>query len=99
MGDTGSKEIFAPQDREVSSSKLIDAAANGQVDAVSKLLKKGKKVNKKDERGDTGFFDLAVIILELETECAILALHMAALYGHLEIIEMLLHVRFCFLQF
>eukprot|EP01122_Echinamoeba_exundans_P011929 TRINITY_DN4896_c0_g1_i1.p1 TRINITY_DN4896_c0_g1~~TRINITY_DN4896_c0_g1_i1.p1 ORF type:complete len:1528 (-),score=212.90 TRINITY_DN4896_c0_g1_i1:784-5367(-) len=36
-----------------SSSRLLDAAQRGQLDLVNKILKKSKKLNKKDEKGDT----------------------------------------------
>jgi len=67
MGEGNSKEL--PPDTESAtatdqptptSSKLIDAAIKGQVDTVAKLLKKGKKVDKKDEKGDTALHKAAM---------------------------------------
>jgi ankyrin repeat protein len=46
---TGAAAAFSSS----SSSRLLDAAQRGQLDLVNKILKKSKKLNKKDDRGDT----------------------------------------------
>lgn len=69
MGEGNSKEspqpdtdngAFPAADASPTNSKLIDAAIKGQVDVVAKLLKKGKQVDKKDEKGDTALHKAAM---------------------------------------
>jgi len=71
MGEGNSKEItpssldpengvYPPADPSPTNSKLIDASIKGQVDIVTKLLKKGKKVDKRDEKGDTALHKAAM---------------------------------------
>eukprot|EP01127_Copromyxa_protea_P024473 TRINITY_DN9669_c0_g1_i2.p1 TRINITY_DN9669_c0_g1~~TRINITY_DN9669_c0_g1_i2.p1 ORF type:complete len:1002 (+),score=159.74 TRINITY_DN9669_c0_g1_i2:85-3090(+) len=51
MGEGLSRYYDGPMD---NSNKLISAAAKGQTEVVAKLLtKRGKKISKRDERGDT----------------------------------------------
>jgi ankyrin repeat protein len=69
MGEGNSKELppdtengapFPGSETSPTGSKLIDASIKGQVDVVAKLLKKGKKVDKKDEKGDTALHKAAM---------------------------------------
>lgn len=47
---------------ESSSNKLINAACKGQTETVAKLLtKRGKKISKRDERGDTALHKAAAM--------------------------------------
>lgn len=56
MGETQSRLYDGPID---NSDKLISAALKGHTETVAKLLKRGKKISKRDEKGDTALHKAA----------------------------------------
>jgi ankyrin repeat protein len=60
MGEGQSRVYYdGPTD---NSNKLISAASKGQTEVVAKLLtKRGKKIGKRDERGDTALHKAAAM--------------------------------------
>jgi ankyrin repeat protein len=113
MGEGNSKELPPPEsengvypaaDVSPTNSKLIDASIKGQVETVAKLLKKGKKVDKKDEKGDTalhkaamhGHFEVADMLLKKGASASgtnnegFTPFQYAVLYGRKECAKLLL---------
>jgi ankyrin repeat protein len=111
MGETQSKSASpsgwsASYDVEgPSSSRLIEACQRGQTDLVSKLLRRGKKISKVDERGDTalhkaaayGFTEIVTLLLKKNSELAnvenvegLTPFHLAAQYGKIECARIIL---------
>lgn len=81
-----------------SSSRLLEAVQRGQIDLVQKFLKKTKRINKKDERGDTalhaaariGHLEILVSLLRkgadifAENEDRLTPFQVAVLHGRIE---------------
>lgn len=111
MGETQSKNaayppVSAAYDLEsTSSSRLLEASHRGHLDLVLKLLRRGKKINKVDEYGDTalhkaaacGHVEVVTALLKKHAELALVEnlsgltpFHLAAQFGKLECARLIL---------
>ena len=114
MGETLSKgvsstSVSAAYDLEsLSSNRLLDASQRGQLDIVSKLLRRGKKPNKVDDHGDTalhkaaawGHVEVVAALLKKHGELAmeknadgLTPFHLAAQFGKIECARLLLDAQ------
>lgn len=111
MGETQSKSVTtqsvsaAYEIESAPASRLLDASIRGNLDAVLKLLRRGKKINKVDDLGDTalhkaaawGHVEIVAAILKKHSELSLVEnaegltpFHLAAHYGKLECARLLL---------
>lgn len=111
MGETQSKSaqspaISAAYDVEAATtSRLLEASQRGQTELVTKLLRKGKKINKIDDRGDTalhkaaacGHLEIVNLLLKKHPELVssenfdgLTPFHLAAQFGKIDCARVLL---------
>lgn len=107
MGETLSRDIQS-YEQDLGYNRSQDSSLRSQTDIVSKILRRGKRPNKPDERGDTALHKAAASgneqllevllkkygnIIDQENQDGLTPFHLAALYGRIECAKMIADIN------
>lgn len=107
MGETLSRDIYL-YEQDLCSIRSVDSSSRSQSDLVSKILRRGKRPNKPDERGDTALHKAAASgndqlleillkkygnIIDQENQDGLTPFHLAVLYGRIECAKMIADIN------